>query len=76
VPAPALDAAQQQLSKAMIGYWTTFARTGRPSSPHTPLWSPFQTASDTLQSLVPPTPQPETGFAADHRCAFWDSLRR
>jgi para-nitrobenzyl esterase len=75
VPAPALDASQQQLSKVMIGYWTTFARTGQPSSSHTPLWSPFQTAGDTLQSLVPPTPQPETGFAADHRCAFWDALR-
>jgi para-nitrobenzyl esterase len=76
VPAPALDAQQQQLSKAMIGYWTTFARTGQPSSSHTPLWSPFQTASDTVQSLVPTTPRPATGFAADHRCAFWDSLRR
>ena len=36
----------------------------------------FSTATDNAQSLVPPRPQPENGFAADHHCAFWDSLRR
>jgi len=76
VPAPALDASQQQLSSAMIDYWTSFARTGQPSSSAAPPWTQFQTASDTLQSLVPSTPSAETGFAADHRCAFWDALRR
>jgi para-nitrobenzyl esterase len=76
VPAPALDADQQQLSAAMIDYWTTFARTGQPSSFGTPFWAPYQTQSDTAQSLVPAAPRPETGFAADHRCALWDSLRR
>jgi para-nitrobenzyl esterase len=72
VPAPALDASQQQLSRAMIDYWTTFARTGAPGSHRTPAWPAF---ADTFQSLVPPAPQPETSFAADHHCAFWDSLR-
>jgi para-nitrobenzyl esterase len=76
VPAPALDAGQQQLSAAMIAYWTTFARTGQPSSSGTPFWAQYQTSSDTMQSLVPAAPRPETGFAADHRCALWDSLRR
>src|SRR5262249_9449976 len=74
VPAPALDAAQQQLSEAMISYWTTFARTGQPSSFQAPFWARFSTANDSMQSLVTPRPQPETTFAADHRCAFWDSL--
>jgi len=76
VPAPPLDAGQQQLSATMIDYWTTFARTGQPSSSTTPAWAAYQTTSDTMQSLVPPAPRPETGFAADHRCAIWDSLRR
>ena len=76
VPAPGFDAPQQRLSEAMIAYWTTFARTGQPTSSRAPAWAPFQTASDTFQALVPPRPQPETGFAADHHCAFWDSLRR
>lgn len=76
VPAPALDARQAQLSAAMIDYWTSFARTGQPSSFDTPFWAPYQTSSDTMQSLVPAVPRPETSFAADHRCALWDSLRR
>jgi para-nitrobenzyl esterase len=76
VPAPALDAAQQQLSHAMIDYWTSFARTGQPSSHSTPAWAAYRADLDTLQALVPATPVPETGFAADHRCAFWDSLRQ
>ncbi|HEX7839140.1 MAG TPA: carboxylesterase family protein [Kofleriaceae bacterium] len=76
VPAPGLDATQQKLADAMVSYWTTFARTGQPSSPGAPAWAPFQAATDNMLALVPPAPQPETGFAADHRCAFWDSLRR
>ncbi|HEX2689384.1 MAG TPA: carboxylesterase family protein [Kofleriaceae bacterium] len=75
VPAPPLDAAQQQLSEAMIDYWTTFARTGQPSSFHTPSWTRFAADQDTMQSLVPATPRPETSFATDHNCAFWDALR-
>jgi para-nitrobenzyl esterase len=75
VPTPPLDAGQQQLSAAMIDYWTTFARTGQPSSIGAPRWPRFQTDRDTLQSLVPPLPRPEAGFAAYHKCAFWDALR-
>jgi hypothetical protein len=26
-------------------------------------------------SLIPPVPQAETGFAAEHRCAFWATAR-
>jgi len=76
VPNPGLDPDQQQLSAAMISYWTTFARTGQPRAPAAPPWTRFEADHDTLQSLVPPTPAPETGFAADHRCAFWDALRQ
>jgi para-nitrobenzyl esterase len=76
VPAPGLDDAQQQLSKAMIAYWTNFARTGQPNGRGTPNWSRFQAASDTVQSLATPRPQAETTFATDHHCAFWDSLRQ
>jgi para-nitrobenzyl esterase len=75
VPAPAFDANQRELADAMVAYWTAFARTGQPTSFRTPLWSKFETARDTVQALVVPTPRPETGFAADHKCAFWDSIR-
>lgn len=75
VPAPAFDADQRKLSEAMISYWTTFARTGQPTSFTTPLWPRYRADLDIVQSLVPPTPHPDAGFAADHHCAFWDSLR-
>jgi para-nitrobenzyl esterase len=76
VPSPGLDAGQQELASAMVSYWTTFARTGQPSSRGVPAFPAYDSASDVIQALVPPQPQPETGFAADHHCAFWDSLRR
>jgi para-nitrobenzyl esterase len=76
VPAPGLGADQQKLAATMVSYWTTFARTGQPNSRGVPAFPAYQAASDTTQSLVPPQAAPETGFAAAHHCAFWDSLRR
>jgi para-nitrobenzyl esterase len=57
----------------MRRYWTTFAGSGTPNSSGTPFWPPYTVASDTYQSLVPPTPVTTTGFARDHNCAFWDA---
>jgi para-nitrobenzyl esterase len=56
----------------MISHWTQFAKNGDPNSSDQPLGAPCQPATDLRQSLVPPTPQVEMGYAADHRCAFWD----
>jgi para-nitrobenzyl esterase len=64
---------QEKLAAAMVSYWTQFAGAGDPNSSATPVWPNFTAANDTYQSLVPPAPQPETGFAVDHRCAFWDA---
>jgi para-nitrobenzyl esterase len=64
---------QEKLAAAMVSYWTQFAGTGDPNSAATPGWPAFTIASDTFQSLTPPTPHPTTGFAADHHCAFWDA---
>jgi para-nitrobenzyl esterase len=64
---------QEQLSAAMIDYWTQFARTGNPNGSRSPQWPAYTSANDTYQSLEPPTPKPTTGFAADHHCGFWDS---
>ena len=71
VPHPALDADQQQLSQAMVAYWTNFARAGDPNGSGTPLWTAYDPAADQMQSLVPPSPVAEAGFAADHKCALW-----
>jgi carboxylesterase type B len=56
----------------MRAYWTGVARHGFPSSAGQPLWPPFTTAGQRIQSLVPPTPRGETDFAAVHKCAFWN----
>jgi para-nitrobenzyl esterase len=66
-----LSSAQQQLAAAMQGYWTNFAKRGFPSSSGEPLWPQFSSTSQQMISLVPPQPQVETDFAAEHNCAFW-----
>jgi para-nitrobenzyl esterase len=66
-----LSSAQQQLSAAMQGYWTNFAKRGFPSSFGEPLWPHFDSVGQRMISLVPPQPQAETDFAAEHNCAFW-----
>jgi para-nitrobenzyl esterase len=71
VPAPALDAAQGALAEAMVTYWTNFAKGANPNGEGTPAWPAYAVATDTYQSLAPPSPAPETGFAADHKCALW-----
>jgi para-nitrobenzyl esterase len=63
-----LTAAQQQLAAIMKRDWTTFAKFG------TPFWPAFNALTQKMQSLVPPVPQTETGFAAAHKCAFWTAL--
>jgi para-nitrobenzyl esterase len=67
----ALDADQQALSQAMIGYWTKFASSGDPNSPGAPSWPQYSVLADQFQSLAPSTPTTETSFAADHQCGFW-----
>jgi para-nitrobenzyl esterase len=62
---------QQQLAAAMKQDWTNFARQGSPSAP---TWPAFNAASQRMLSLIPPRPHLETGFAAEHHCAFWASL--
>jgi para-nitrobenzyl esterase len=70
VSSPGLTLAQEQLSGTMVGYWTQFARSGDPNSSGAPAWPPYG-SSDQFQSLHPPMPATSTGFAADHKCAFW-----
>jgi para-nitrobenzyl esterase len=61
------SAAQLQLAAAMKQDWTNLAKTGRPG----PGWPKFTATSQRMLSLVPPAPQVETDFAAQHNCAFW-----
>lgn len=72
-PAP-FTPAQQQLSDAMVSYWTQFAKTLNPNSASEPVWPTYSKVTDEFQSLIPPTPMVETTFATDHKCVFWDSM--
>jgi para-nitrobenzyl esterase len=67
-----LSADEERLAEGMVGYWTQFSRAGDPNSASTPKWSPYEVGTEASQSLHPPTPVSETGFARDHKCGFWD----
>jgi para-nitrobenzyl esterase len=70
-----LNAAQQQLSQAMVGYWTNFAVSGNPNGGSLPTWSLYNPTSDIFQSLIPPTPTTESNFNMDHLCdGFWNLI--
>jgi len=69
-----LDASQRELSTDMVRYWTQFARSGEPNSVVTAFWSRYDPTVDEFQSLAPPSPVTEFGFATDHKCDFWDQL--
>jgi para-nitrobenzyl esterase len=69
-----LSAQQQQLAAIMKGYWTNFAKRGFPSWFGAPFWPLFSNATQTMESLAPPTPQTESDFATTHNCAFWTAL--
>jgi para-nitrobenzyl esterase len=67
-----LTEAQTRLSRQMIGYWTTFARTGNPNARGLPAWPRFTTATRKAQRLTSTGTAAFTSFAADHKCALWD----
>ncbi len=67
----ALSPQQQHLAAAMKRSWTNFARRGVPSSFTEPSWPQFGSASPQMLSLIPPHPQVESDFAAEHHCGFW-----
>src|SRR5262249_24049180 len=45
-PPPQLRPDQRQLSRAMMHYWTQFAKTGDPNGPNTPSWAAYVSALD------------------------------
>ncbi len=67
----ALNAKERSLSDAMVSYWTNFATGASPNGSGAPEWTRFSSETDTVESLLPPTPLPETGFGAQHHCSFW-----
>jgi para-nitrobenzyl esterase len=71
VPPSLLTMPHKQLAAAMRQEWTSFARSAVPSASGAPTWPRFTGASQSMLSLTPPAPAPETNFSAEHHCAFW-----
>ncbi len=69
-----LDPKEVQLSDAMVTYWTNFVRAAPLDAGGTPAWRPYSIAAGVEQSLVPPTPMPESNFSYTHHCPFWSKL--
>jgi len=62
---------QQALAASMRTAWVNFAATGNPASAAVP-WPGFSGGNHApVLSLVPPEPQVETDFSAQHHCSFW-----
>ena len=76
-----LSPAQEGLSDTMVGYWTTFARTGNPNTPLAPRWKPYTAAADNVLDLVEQKPHMTTSYGSQtypdnmrNDCAFWDQI--
>ena len=53
-PKPPATHAETALSDAMVGYWTSFARTGTPVAPGAPDWRPYGPSGDFMHFEAAP----------------------
>lgn len=59
-PAIPDTATERRLSDAMVDYWTSFARSGRPTSKDGPVWNTFASTGDVM--TLADRPRAATGF--------------
>ncbi len=64
--------AERSLAATMIAYWTSFARTGTPAAPGSPVW-PATTGDDGPWLLLGDRVG-TADLAARHRCGFWSTV--
>ncbi|MFI7233195.1 carboxylesterase/lipase family protein [Nonomuraea angiospora] len=75
-PWEGLTPEQWRLAEQMIGYWTSFAHTGKPQAADAPAWPEFTPSGQSVLSLKPAS-QGGIGPAdvrGQHRCGFWKEL--
>jgi len=64
-----LSASQRKLARDMKRDWTNLAKAGAPAAG----WPRYSAKNQEVLSLVPPRPQLETDFSAEHDCSFWNA---
>ena len=72
--APPLNPAQQALSAAMIGYWSSFVHSGSPAAGGQPDW-PAVDGAGPWMSLQPDGSRMVSGYQDEHQCPFWAGLK-
>lgn len=77
-PPVALTPEQEELSRAVVSYWASFAATGSPNRPGSGLvhWPAYDPAKDNYLLLQAPRPETVEGIGERHQCAFWDATGR
>jgi carboxylesterase type B len=73
--APTFNAAERRLALDMARYWGSFVRTGRPSARDSSPWLRYDTTKRflSLRAGGESTLIPDSAYAAEHNCSFWDA---
>lgn len=72
-----LTTPQQQLSDEMVSYWTTFARTGHPSTrgrDRVEYWNRYDAGQDNVQSLDVPQITTRYHYSVQYDCSMWNQV--
>jgi para-nitrobenzyl esterase len=72
IAGPNLTPASQKLAGQMMAYWTSFAKTGKPSAPNSPTWGTFK--SDDMVMNFEPGKVGYFNSNMAHKCKFWKTL--
>ncbi len=69
---PSLTAPQQDLSRQMVAYWSSFVRTGRPAGAGLPEWKHFDSSRQALR--LKPGAVGMFDASGTHQCPLWERL--
>jgi para-nitrobenzyl esterase len=76
-PEARLTAQQERLSRAMVLYWTNFARSGNPNGRGLPTWPRYRHSHDVLGLALPSQGGVRpVDVAPESNCEFWHDLDR
>jgi carboxylesterase type B len=75
--APNFNRAERRLATEMVRYWGAFVRHGRPQVAHQPHWPRYDRHQQVLSLRAGGDTRviSDARLAAEHQCAFWDSLQ-